>query len=76
VTANGHILLFIVVAFALFVAGRRWQRMADLWKAWRDSVAAVPARRKEAQGGVWAMVRIVLVVAVIFWAVAKLSYFL
>ncbi|ETK32407.1 hypothetical protein [Microbispora sp. ATCC PTA-5024] len=74
--ANGRVLLFIVVAFVVFRAGRQWQRSADLWRTWREAVKNVPARRTAAWGGARAMVKVGLVAAVILWAVANLNYFL
>ncbi|MCT9933483.1 hypothetical protein N5079_25035 [Planotetraspora sp. A-T 1434] len=74
--ANERILLFIAIAFALFAAGRQWQRMADLWKGWRESVAAVPVRRKAAWGGVKTMIRVGLVAALVFWLVTNINYFM
>ncbi len=46
-----------LIGFALFRAGRGYQRMVDLWASWRATVAAVPIARRAAFAGVWTMVK-------------------
>jgi hypothetical protein len=73
---NGRIILFIAIAFALFVAGRHWQQMIDKWRGWQEAKAAVPVSRKAAWGSVRTMIRVGLIAALVFWVATNINYFL
>lgn len=66
------VVLFIVIAFALFVAGRRFQSMVSARQAWRHSMRAVPIRRQSTGSTVKVMLGLGVVVMVAFWFVTNL----
>ncbi|MFD1937974.1 MULTISPECIES: hypothetical protein [Nonomuraea] len=71
---DGRVVLFIVVAFAAYIVGRRFQQMLDLWRRWRGTKAALPGMRKDAWRGVRTLLKVGLVAAVLFWAVTHIHH--
>lgn len=67
------VVLFIIVALALFVAGRRFQSMVSARQAWRHSMRAVPIRRQSTGSSVKVMLGLGVVVVIAFWFVTNLQ---
>ncbi|MEU7739844.1 hypothetical protein [Nonomuraea sp. NPDC049158] len=67
------VVLFIIVALALFVAGRRFQSMVSARQAWRHSMRAVPIRRQSTGSAVRVMFGVGVVVVIAFWFVTNLQ---
>ncbi|GAA3469821.1 hypothetical protein [Nonomuraea roseola] len=62
-SADGRVLLIIVIAMVLFVVGRRFQRALDTWRGWgkavKDAASAagrVPDAKSAAWAALWSMV--------------------
>ena len=72
-SSDGRILLFIFIAIALFVAGRKFQLMLNAWRDWRKAVASIPKLRSTAWAGVGTMLRIGTIAAVVFVVVARVN---
>ncbi|MEV0149050.1 MULTISPECIES: hypothetical protein [unclassified Nonomuraea] len=73
-TSDGRVvLLLIIMALALFVAGRRFQSMVSARQAWRHSMRAVPIKKQSGGGTLKAMIGIALTIAVVFWFLANAS---
>ncbi|NUW36052.1 hypothetical protein HTZ77_32235 [Nonomuraea sp. SMC257] len=67
-TSDGRVvLLLIILALALFVAGRRFQSMVSARQAWRNSMRAVPVKRQSNGGALKAVIVVALIIAVAFW---------
>ena len=67
------VVLFIVIAFVLFVAGRRFQSMVSARQAWRHSMRAVPIRRQSRGSTVKVMIGLGMVAMIVFWFVTNLQ---
>ncbi|WP_219462549.1 hypothetical protein [Nonomuraea rhizosphaerae] len=67
------VVLFIIIAFALFVAGRRFQSMVSARQAWRHSMRAVPIKRPTQGSSLKVMFGVALIVIVVFWFVTNLQ---
>ncbi|MCA2223299.1 hypothetical protein AB0L53_52060 [Nonomuraea sp. NPDC052129] len=67
------VVLFIIVALALFVAGRRFQSMVSARQAWRHSMRAVPIRRQSTGSAVKVMLGVGVIVMIAFWFVTNLQ---
>ncbi|MBT2228354.1 hypothetical protein [Nonomuraea sp. NEAU-A123] len=67
------VVLFIIVALALFVAGRRFQSMVSARQAWRHSMRAVPIRRQSTGSSVRVMLGLGVIVVIAFWFVTNLQ---
>jgi hypothetical protein len=72
-TSDGRIVvLFIIIAFALFVAGRRFQSLVSARQAWRHSMRAVPIKRQSTGSAMKVMLGVGVIVVVAFWFVTNL----
>ncbi|MFD1536768.1 hypothetical protein [Nonomuraea guangzhouensis] len=67
------VVLFIIVALAVFVAGRRFQSMVSARQAWRHSMRAVPIRRQSRGSSFKVMLGLGVVVVIAFWFVTNLQ---
>jgi hypothetical protein len=74
--ADSRIILFIAIAFALFIAGRAFQRMVDQWRNWRKTVASIPGLRQTAFGGVRVMFKVGAVAAIVLFLVVQIGRYM
>ncbi|MEO3814175.1 hypothetical protein ABGB17_34690 [Sphaerisporangium sp. B11E5] len=63
--SHGRVMMIILVATALFLAGRRFQRTMDTWAGWgkavktaADAAGKVPGAKSAAWGAFWRMVAV------------------
>jgi hypothetical protein len=62
VSSDTLIMLIIIIAIVLFIAGRWFQRMRDAQKALATTLASIPGRRAAARKSIWFMVKLGAVV--------------
>lgn len=74
-TADGRVLLIIIIAGVFILVGRKIQQMLDMWQKWRLTVASIPGLRSAAWGGVRTMAKVGVAAAVVLWVVVNLNYF-
>ncbi|GII56231.1 hypothetical protein Pth03_46200 [Planotetraspora thailandica] len=72
-SSDGQVLLYIAIAIALFVAGRKFQLMLNAWRDWRKAVASIPKLRSTAWGGVGTMFRVGMIAALVFVVAAMVN---
>ncbi|MDR8413654.1 hypothetical protein [Nonomuraea sp. 3-1Str] len=73
-TSDGRVvILLIIIALALFVAGRRFQSIVSARQAWRDSMRAVPVKRQSSGGTLKVVIGIALIITVVFWFLTNAS---
>ncbi|MDP4501135.1 hypothetical protein [Nonomuraea turcica] len=75
-SADGRIMVLIIVGIALFIVGRRFQFMVMMWQAWKDTVAAVPVRKRTAFSAVKNLIKVAIIAAIIFWVAANINRFM
>jgi len=68
--AHKWVLLLIIVGMMLFIVGRRFQVMLDLWRRWQGTLAALPKMEQDAKRGVWTFIKLAALVLLIVWAAA------
>lgn len=71
--ADGRVILFLVIAIALFIAGRRYQTLVATRQAWRDAMRLVIARRQVAASATRSMLWMAVVTGFVLWLVANLN---
>jgi hypothetical protein len=57
VPTNSQIMMIIIIALVLFLAGRWFQRMRDNQKALAATLASIPGRRAAARNSIWFMIK-------------------
>ena len=64
-SSDGRVLIIVIIAIALFAAGRHFQRTVDTWagrgkaiKAASDATSKIPDAKNAAWAAVWRMVMI------------------
>ncbi|MEQ4717819.1 hypothetical protein [Nonomuraea sp. B19D2] len=71
--ADGRIILFIIIALAVFALGRRFQNMIVMRQVWKQSAKQVVARKEVAQNAAKSMIGITLVALFVVWLVLNLN---
>ncbi|MFI7640539.1 hypothetical protein [Nonomuraea sp. NPDC049400] len=71
--ADGRIVLFIIIALAVFALGRRFQNMIIMRQVWKQSAKQVVARKEVAQSAAKSMIGITLVALFVVWLVLNLN---
>lgn len=63
--SHGRVMVVILVATALFLVGRRFQRTVDIWAGWGKAVKAaaeaaakVPGAKSSALAALWRMIAV------------------
>ncbi|MEV4081940.1 hypothetical protein ACGFJC_15705 [Nonomuraea fuscirosea] len=74
-TADGRVLLFIIIAFTFIAVGRHFQRTVYAWRLWKDTVARLLDLKTGAWASVRLMIKVAIFAAVVFWVVINLNYF-
>jgi len=72
-TEDGRVILFFIIAVAVFVAGRRYQTLITTRRAWRDTRHLLTARKQVAANASRSMVWVAIVTVLVFWLVANLN---
>ncbi|MGI5274302.1 hypothetical protein ACQEUU_34555 [Nonomuraea sp. CA-218870] len=70
---DGRVILFLVIAIALFIAGRRYQTLVTTRRAWRDAMRLVITRRQVAAGATRSMLWVAVITGFLLWLVASLN---
>lgn len=71
--ADGRIILFIIIALAVFALGRRFQHMIIMRQVWKQSAKQVMARKESANNAAKSMIGITLVAVFVIWLVLNLN---
>lgn len=71
--ADGRVILFILIAIAVFALGRRFQTMILMRQVWKQSAKQVTARKVVANNAAKSMVGITLISIFIIWLVINLN---
>ncbi|MFC4122735.1 hypothetical protein [Nonomuraea zeae] len=71
--ADGRVILFIIIALAVFALGRRFQTMLIMRQVWKQSARQVSARKEVAHGAAKSMVGITLLAIFVVWLVLNLN---
>ena len=66
-TDGRFIFIALLVAWLVFIAGRRFQTMVSARRAWRNSVRAVPIKRPKSLGRFKTLMLVAAVVGVALW---------
>ncbi|GAB2933930.1 hypothetical protein ACFMQL_06010 [Nonomuraea fastidiosa] len=70
---DGRIILFILVAIALFSLGRRFQTMLMSRQALKQTTKQLTARKAVAQNATKSMIGVTLLVVFVIWLVVNLN---
>ncbi|MDA0638570.1 hypothetical protein OUY22_34620 [Nonomuraea sp. MCN248] len=70
---DGRVILFVVIAITLFIAGRRYQTLVTTRKAWRDATRSVITRKQVAADATRSMLWVAVITGFILWLVANLN---
>ncbi|MGV9380041.1 hypothetical protein ACWDRB_29770 [Nonomuraea sp. NPDC003707] len=71
--ADGRVILFIIIALAVFALGRRFQTMIIMRQVWKQSAKQVTARKAVANSAAKAMIGISLLALFVVWLVLNLN---
>ncbi|TDE57363.1 hypothetical protein E1295_07980 [Nonomuraea mesophila] len=71
--ADGRVILFILIAFAVFALGRRFQTMVIMRQVWKQSARQVSARKTVANNAAKSMIGITLLAIIVIWLVLNLN---
>ncbi|MEU6783484.1 hypothetical protein ABZ912_30180 [Nonomuraea angiospora] len=71
--ADGRVILFIIIALAVFALGRRFQTMIIMRQVWKQSAKQVTARKAVANSAAKAMIGITLLAIFVVWLVLNLN---
>ncbi|NBE94374.1 hypothetical protein FE391_11245 [Nonomuraea sp. KC401] len=71
--ADGRVILFILIAFAVFALGRRFQTMVIMRQVWKQSARQVSARKAVANNAAKSMIGITLLAIFVIWLVLNLN---
>lgn len=71
--ADGRVILFILIALAVFALGRRYQAMITMRQVWKQSARQVTARKTVANNAAKAMIGVTLVSIFVIWLVINLN---
>ncbi|MEV6033666.1 hypothetical protein AB0L65_21100 [Nonomuraea sp. NPDC052116] len=71
--ADGRVILFIIIALAVFALGRRFQTMIIMRQVWKQSAKQVTARKAVANNAAKAMIGITLLAIFVVWLVLNLN---
>ena len=72
-SADGRVILFVIIAITVFIAGRRYQTLISSRRMWRDTLKAASARRLVAANAAKSMIWIGVLTLIVFWLVANLN---
>ncbi|WP_344488723.1 hypothetical protein [Nonomuraea monospora] len=72
-SADGRVILFILIALAVFALGRRFQAMIIMRQVYKQSARQVMARRATAHNATKSMVGVTLVAIFVAWLVLNLN---
>jgi hypothetical protein len=75
VTPDARVILIIFVVMAVFVAGRKFQQMLDLWNKWQGTKAALPGMRTAAWASVRLLIKVGFIAFLVICAAAYIGYF-
>ncbi|SDM26560.1 hypothetical protein SAMN05421869_13953 [Nonomuraea jiangxiensis] len=71
--ADMRIVLFILIALAVFALGRRYQAMIIMRQVWKQSAKQVTARKVVAHNAARSMIGITVVSLFVIWLVLNLN---
>ncbi|SEH02560.1 hypothetical protein SAMN05444920_12798 [Nonomuraea solani] len=71
--ADGRVILFILIALAVFALGRRFQTMVLTRQVWKQSARQVVARKVTAHNAAKSMIGITLTAVFVIWLVLNLN---
>ncbi|MFI7129535.1 hypothetical protein ACIBQ1_27820 [Nonomuraea sp. NPDC050153] len=71
--ADGRVVLFIIIALAVFALGRRFQTMIIMRQVWKQSAKQVMARKEVANNAAKAMIGITALAIFVVWLVLNLN---
>ncbi|MFG1945448.1 hypothetical protein [Nonomuraea sp. NPDC048826] len=71
--ADGRVILFLIIAIALFIAGRRYQTLVATRQAWRDAMRLVTTRKQVAASATKSMLWIAVITGFVLWLVTNLN---
>ncbi|MFI6739992.1 hypothetical protein ACIBI9_44315 [Nonomuraea sp. NPDC050451] len=71
--ADGRVILFIIIALAVFALGRRFQTMIIMRQVWKQSAKQVTARKEVANNAAKSMIGITLLAIFVVWLVLNLN---
>lgn len=71
--ADGRVILFILIGFAVFALGRRFQTMILMRQVWKQSARQVTARKAVAHNAAKSMIGITLIALFVVWLVLNLN---
>ncbi|MEW1846665.1 hypothetical protein AB0392_52690 [Nonomuraea angiospora] len=71
--ADGRVILFIIIALAVFALGRRFQTMIIMRQVWKQSAKQVTARKTVANNAAKSMIGITLLAVFVVWLVLNLN---
>ncbi|MFG1706466.1 hypothetical protein ACFLIM_25050 [Nonomuraea sp. M3C6] len=71
--ADGRVILFIIIALAVFALGRRFQTMIIMRQVWKQSARQVTTRKEVAHNAARSMIGITLVAIFVIWIVLNLN---
>ncbi|MEU4576883.1 hypothetical protein ACBI99_35545 [Nonomuraea sp. ATR24] len=72
-SSDGRVILFLIIAVTVFVAGRRYQSLISSRQVWRDTMKAASARKLVASNAARSMLWVGVVTLFVFWLVANLN---
>jgi uncharacterized membrane protein YbaN (DUF454 family) len=72
-SADGRVVLFILLGLAVFALGRRFQTMIIMRQVWKQSAKQVTARKAIAHNAAKAMIGITLISVFVVWLVLNLN---
>ncbi|MET7337288.1 hypothetical protein [Nonomuraea sp. NPDC005650] len=71
--ADGRVILFIIIALAVFALGRRFQTMIIMRQVWKQSAKQVTARKVVANNAARSMLGITVLAIFVVWLVLNLN---
>jgi uncharacterized membrane protein YbaN (DUF454 family) len=71
--ADGRIILFLLLALAVFSLGRRFQNMITMRQVWKQSARQVTARKVTAHNAAKGMIGITFLAVFVIWLVVNLN---
>ncbi|MER7502728.1 hypothetical protein [Nonomuraea pusilla] len=72
-SADGRVILFILIGIALFALGRRFQEMVTSRQNWKHTAKQVTARRDTAFQAVRSLIGFGLIAVFVVWLVLALN---
>jgi hypothetical protein len=71
--ADGRVILFFIIAIAVFIAGRRYQALVSSRQQWKAAMKVVATRRATASGAAKSMLAVAAITLFVFWLVTNLN---